>query len=108
MAHRLVDGAAVDGLVPDDFLAAERDLGDKVPVAVGSPPLGMRPVVAPAPDGQRVSTDLDSLRNTLPVMHQHRGRRAVPRALGIDCSAPVRDDAYDSVRRMLKYLGGQR
>ncbi len=76
VAHRLVDGAAVDSLVPDDSLATEPDLGEKVPVAVGSPPLGMRPVIAPAPDDQRGSTDLDSLRNTLLVMDQHRGRNA--------------------------------
>ncbi len=100
VAHRLVDGAAVDSLVPDNLLATEPDLGDRVRVAVGSPPLGMRPAVAPALDGQR-------LRNTPLVMHQYRGRRAVPRALWIHCSAPVRESAYDTVRRMLDDLGGQ-
>jgi len=105
VANKVADGAAVDSLVYEFFLAREATIGQKTRVIHRSPPFGIPPVVVnPA---LRPQMKLE-LQNFFLSLHQDLQGQAALRAIGVDRFVPIEDSAYQSVRELLSDLNATR
>lgn len=105
VADKVADGAAVDSLVYEFFLARDATIGEKTRGIHRSPPFGIPPVVVnPA---LRPQMKLE-LQNFFLSLHQDPQGQAALRAIGVDRFVPIEDSAYQSVRELLSDLNATR
>lgn len=105
VANKVADGAAVDSLVYEFFLARDATIGEKTRVIHRSPPFGIPPVVVnPA---LRPQLKLE-LQNFFLSLHQDPQGQAALQAIGVDRFIPIEDSAYQSVRDLLSDLQATR
>ncbi|PWH20017.1 MAG: phosphate/phosphite/phosphonate ABC transporter substrate-binding protein [Anaerolineae bacterium] len=105
VANKVADGAAVDSLVYEFFLARDATIGEKTRVIHRSPPFGIPPVVVnPA---LRPQLKLD-LQNFFLSLHEDAQGQAALKAIGVDRFVPIEDSAYQSVRDLLSNLNATR
>jgi len=101
VAEGLADGAAVDSLVYQQLLAEEPELRLRLKVIQTSPPFGIAPVVV----SPKISPQLrDRIRQVLLSMGDDPKAAPALAALAIRGFQPVADQAYDSVRAMLRFV----
>ncbi|GAB4471260.1 MAG: phosphate/phosphite/phosphonate ABC transporter substrate-binding protein [Anaerolineales bacterium] len=105
VANKVADGAAVDSLVYEFFLARDATIGEKTRVIHRSPPFGIPPVVVnPA---LRPQLKLDLL-NYFLTLHEDPQGQAALQAIGVERFVPIEDSAYQSVRDLLSDLNATR
>lgn len=105
VADRLVDGAAVDGLIFDSLAARDATVAARVRVIHKSPPFGIPPVV--------VHPDLDAalkqqLRALFLGMSNDKEGQAILRELDIEQFVVVPDSLYDPARQVEAYFRGRK
>jgi phosphate/phosphite/phosphonate ABC transporter binding protein len=105
VARGLVDGASVDGLIWDYYAKKNPAFTSKTRIIKKSDLFCIPPLVAsrqfPAADRERIQKLLFS-------MHQDPEGKKILAELMIDRFIPVRDEWYDSVRKMEQQLNRQR
>ncbi|MCX8062207.1 MAG: phosphate/phosphite/phosphonate ABC transporter substrate-binding protein [Anaerolineales bacterium] len=105
VANKVADGAAVDSLVYEFFLARDVTIGEKTRVIHRSPPFGIPPVVVnPA---LRPQLKLE-LRNFFLTLHEDLQGQIALQAIGVDRFVPIEDSAYQGVRELLSDLSATR
>lgn len=105
VANKVADGAAVDSLVYEFFLARDATIGEKTRVIHRSPPFGIPPVVVnPA---LRPQLKLE-LQNFFLTLHEDPQGQAALQAIGVDRFVPIEDSAYQGVRTLLSDLNATR
>ena len=97
VADGLADGAAVDSLVYDFAVARDPALASKVRVIHRSPPFGIPPVVVGPDIRPQLRAQLYDLLIGLP---DDPAGPAILAALGFDRFVPIKDDVYDTARRL--------
>ncbi len=101
VANKVADGAAVDSLVYEFFLARDATIGEKTLLIHRSPPFGIPPVVVnPA---LRPQLKLE-LQNFFLTLHEYPQGQAALQAIGVDRFVPIDDRAYQGVRQLLSEL----
>jgi phosphonate transport system substrate-binding protein len=101
VAHGKADGAAVDSLVLDFTAARDEELAQRIRVIHQSPPFGIPPVVV----GPDVRPQLRArLQEILFGMAEDPDGRAALSNLGIERFVAIDDQAYDSVRLLMRDL----
>ena len=102
VAHRIVDGASVDGLVYDYFAETAPEKLKHTRIIERSPGFGMPPVVA-SPKLDRAAKD--KLRIVLLNMHQDAEGIRILRKLSIDQFKRGEERDYESVRQAAQRAG---
>jgi phosphonate transport system substrate-binding protein len=97
VARGLVDGAAVDGLIWDYYAKKNPAFTSKTRVIKKSEPFCIPPLVA---SRQFPAADRERIQKLLFGMHQDPEGKKILTELMIDRFIPVRDEWYDSVRKM--------
>lgn len=102
VAQGLVDGAAVDSLVYDQWVAANPDLGRQLRViqrsdAMPSPPFVASPDLDPAVR--------DALKDALLTMHENEEGKKILRALAVERFVAQRNEDYEPVRELARKAG---
>lgn len=94
----VVDGAAVDSIVFEEMLDKDPSLKKNLVVVQESEPFGMPPLVVPRSLSAKMVAELQSV---LFDMHEDEEGKKVLASLSIDRFAPVKEEAYDSVRHLV-------
>lgn len=98
----VVDAAAVDSLVYEQWLRGHPDAVDRLRVIDRSPVLPSPPIVA----SPRLDPELkNTVRTVLLEMHRDPEGRAVLASLGVDRFVTLPDAAYDPVRKLAEAAG---
>jgi len=104
VARRLVDGAAVDGLIWEYFHQKNPIFTSKTRIIRKSEPYGIPPIVA----SKSLTPQLKALiRQELLAMHQDNEGKKILNELLIDRFISPRDEWYDSIRKMNLILASQ-
>ncbi|MBI3242127.1 MAG: phosphate/phosphite/phosphonate ABC transporter substrate-binding protein [Chloroflexi bacterium] len=102
VADGLADGAAVDSLVYDFAVARDPALGEKVRIIHRSPPFGIPPVVVSPAVRPQLKAELQSI--LLSMAEDAQGQAGL-QTMGVDKFVLIDDEAYDSVRELLSFVG---
>jgi len=97
VAHNLVDGAAVDGLIYDYVNIKKPEITEKTKVIYRSEPYGIPPVVVPKQLPKEIK---EKLRHLFLTIHETDKGRKILNKLLIDRFTLIDDSAYDSIRKM--------
>lgn len=102
VAQGVVDGAAVDSLVYDQWVKANPELRRRLRVILRSDPMPSPPMVA----GPNLDPALrDAFRQALVTMHEDEEGRKILQALDIERFVPQRDEDYAPVRELALKAG---
>lgn len=103
VARKLVDGAAVDSLIYDHMRRTSPDVVAQTRVIHRSEPYGIPPVVVrrDLPNGLK-----EQLRRVFLTLHEDPGAREILNGMGIDRFVEGDDRNYDSIRALMKKIGG--
>jgi phosphonate transport system substrate-binding protein len=104
VAHALVDGAAVDGLIWQYLNRTKPGLTSQTRIINKSEPYGIPPVVVPASLNQQTK---EKLRNLFLNLHNEEEGKKILNKLFIDKFIVVEDRQYDSIRKMRTMVSGQ-
>ncbi|HYG57204.1 MAG TPA: phosphate/phosphite/phosphonate ABC transporter substrate-binding protein [Symbiobacteriaceae bacterium] len=102
LVQGVVDGAAVDSLVYDQWAARNPELARKVKIIARSEAMPSPPIVA---SSRLDSSTREAFRQALLTMHQDPEGKLILAEMGIDQFAQLSDADYEPVRRMARLLG---
>ena len=101
VAHALIDGASVDGLIWEYMNSTDPALTSQTKVISKSEPYGIPPIVVPS------SLDVNlkkQLRNLFLNIHNEADGKIILQKLHIDKFVMLDDNAYDSIRKMRSWV----
>lgn len=101
VAHDLVDGAAVDGLIWEYMNIKQPTITKNTKVINKSEPYGIPPIVVPAGMDPVLK---DNLRDLLLNIHETEKGRDILAKLMIEKFIVLEDQRYDSIRKMRKWF----
>jgi len=97
VAHSLIDGAAVDGLIWEYMNSKDPSLTSQTRIIKKSEPYGIPPIVVPATLEKNLK---ENLRNLFLTIHTEAEGKKILNKLSIDKFIVIDDQKYDSIRKM--------
>lgn len=104
VAHALIDGASVDGLIWEYMNSMDPTLTSQTRIIKKSEPYGIPPVVTPLSLDENLK---EKLRNLFLNIHTEKEGREILEKLHIDKFVVLDDHQYDSIRKMRVRTSGK-
>lgn len=101
VARKMVDGAAIDSLIWDYMDSTDPTFTSKTKIIKKSEPYGIPPVVVSPGMDSRLKEDLLDI---FLHMHEDQKGKKILEALHIERFVQVADSAYDSIRKMQRWV----